>query len=382
MSMDIRKTHVFIFFISLFMLSSCGGNSSRKGEYSSVLYTPEYASGFTIKGAGGCESALLTTSNPWQDADSVDVELFVRRNGERIPDGFTGQVLEGDAKRIVAMSSTHIAMLDALGEADRIVGVSGIDFITNKTIRENKDEIADIGFDGNINYELLVSVNPDLVLLYGVTGASAMEGKLRQLRIPFMYVGDYMEESPLGKAEWIVALSEVIGKRAEGEKVFSGLPDRYDSLKGRVDSLNGKKPEVMINTPYSNAWFMPSDKSYMIQLIRDAGGNYVYKKNQGNSSIPVDIEEAYMLAVESDVWINTGVLNSLEELKAACPKFMDTECVRKGKVYNNNLRTTPSGGNDFYESAIVHPDLVLRDLIKIFHPDAVPEEFVYYKKLQ
>ena len=117
------------------------------------------------------------------------------------------------------MSSTHIAMLDAIGETGRVVGVSGIDYISNPDIQARRDSVGDVGYEGNINYELLLSLDPDLVLLYGVNGASSMEGKLKELDIPFMYVGDYLEESPLGKAEWLVALSEVIGNGRRAKSI-------------------------------------------------------------------------------------------------------------------------------------------------------------------
>ena len=157
-------------------------------------------------------------------------------------------MLEGDASRIEAMSSTHIAMLDAVGEAGRVVGVSGIDYISNPVIAANRNSIGDVDYEGNINYELLLSLDPDLVLLYGVNGASSMEGKLNELGIPFMYVGDYLEESPLGKAEWMVTLSEVIGKRNEGVKTFAGIPDRYNALKKKVAETVLDAPSVMLNT--------------------------------------------------------------------------------------------------------------------------------------
>lgn len=283
---------------------------------------------------------------------------------------------------IVAMSSTHIAMLDAIGETARVVGVSGLDYISNPDIQARRDSIGDVGYEGNINYELLLSLDPDLVLLFGVNGASAMESKLKELGIPFMYVGDYLEESPLGKAEWLVALSEVVGKRAKGEKVFADIPIRYNALKQKVSGAVLDAPSVMLNTPYGDSWFMPSTENYAVRLITDAGGDYIYKKNTGNSSTPIDLEEAYLLASEADMWLNVGMANTLDELKAACPKFADTRCVRNGYVYNNNARTNAAGGNDYYESAVVNPDLLLRDLVKIFHPELVEEDFVYYKQLK
>ena len=364
------------------VVAACGRKSVSLEDFDKPVYMLEYASGFDIQGADSKQSVLLTVTNPWQGADGIAVQLFIARDGETAPEGFDGQVLEGDAERIVAMSSTHIAMLDAIGEVDRVVGVSGIDYISNPDIQARRDRIGDVGYEGNINYELLLSLDPDLVLLYGVNGASGMEPKLRELGIPFLYVGDYLEESPLGKAEWLVVLSEVVGKRAEGEKVFAEIPVRYNALKQRVAENTLDAPSVMLNMPYGDSWFMPSTESYAVRLIKDAGGDYIYKKNMGNASTPIDMEEAYLLASAADMWLNVGMASTLGEVKAACPKFADTRCFRNGYVYNNNARTNAAGGNDYFESGVVHPELVLRDLIKIFHPELVEEDFVYYKRLK
>lgn len=382
--MELNRIKSFISLCLLIvLLAACSGKKAASlSDFSNQLYTPEYASGFSIKGADGYESSIITVTNPWQGADSITTQLFIARGGESAPEGFTGQVLEGDASRIVAMSSTHIAMLDAVGEAGRVVGVSGIDYISNPVIAANHDSIGDVGYEGNINYELLISLDPDLVLLYGVNGASSMEGKLNELGIPFMYVGDYLEESPLGKAEWMVALSEVVGKRTEGEQVFGGIPVRYNDLKKRVADTVLDAPSVMLNTPYGDSWFMPSTESYVARLVKDAGGDYIYKKNTGNASLPIDLEEAYKLTSEADMWLNVGMANSLDELRTSCPKFTDTRCFRNGSVWNNNLKTNVAGGNDYYESAVVNPDILLRDLVKIFHPELVEEDFVYYKQLK
>jgi len=377
------KTRSYAFLVLLpLLVAACTGRNSKIEDFNKAVYTPEYASGFSIRGAEGMASVIIESVNPWQGADSVATRLFVARNGEAAPAGFDGQILEGDAGRIVAMSSTDIAMLDAVDAADRVVGVSGIGFITNPGIQARRDSVGDVGYEGNINYELLLSLDPDIVLLYGVNGASPMEDKLSELGIPYMYVGDYLEESPLGKAEWLVAVSEIIGKRESGEKVFAEIPMRYNALREKVASCALDAPSVMINTPYGDSWFMPSTDNYVIRLINDAGGNYIYNRNTGNTSLPIDLEEAYLLTSQADMWINVGRAQSLDDVKAMCPKFTDTRCFRNGYVYNNNARTNAGGGNDFYESAVVNPDLVLRDLVKIFHPELVEEDFVYYKQLK
>lgn len=375
------------FFIAVFVVfgllsTSCKSKTSHLDDFNIAVYEPKYASGFDITGANGMESTLITVRNPWQGADSVTTTLFIARGNEQAPDGFTGQTIHDDARRIIAMSSTHIAMLEAIGETFRVVGVSGLDYVSNPHIQAGRDSIGDVGYEGNVNYEVLVSLKPDLVLLYGVNGASSMEGKLRELGIPYMYVGDYLEESPLGKAEWMVALAEIAGWRTNGENVFADIATGYNELKQKVADTTTETPSVMINIPYGDSWFMPSTGSYVARLIADAGGRYIYDKNTGNTSIPIDMEEAYLLTSQADIWINTGMANSLDELKTVCPKMADTRCVRNGNIYNNTLRTNAAGGNDYYESAVTNPEILLRDLVKIFHPELVEEEFVYYKQLK
>lgn len=374
---------LFFGFIALLAMTSCvGGKECSIEDFSKNVYVPKYASGFDIKGAVGRASTLITVTNPWQGADSVTTQLLIVRDGEAVPEGFAGQVLQGDAKRVVALSTTHIAMLDAVGAADAIVGVSGLDYVSNKSVQSRRDSVGDVGYEGNINYELLLSLDPDIVLLYGVNSANALAGKLSELGVPYMYVGDYVEQSPLGKAEWLVALSEIIGRRGAGEKVFADIPVRYDALRQKVAAAATAAPAVMVNTPYGDTWFMPSTQSYVVRLINDAGGNYLYGKNTGTASQSIDREEAYLLASKADVWLDLGVAATKEDVARMCPGFADTPCFRSGSLYNNNARTTPGGGNDYYEGGVVHPDILLRDLVKIFHPELVEEDFVYYRQLK
>ena len=153
----------------------------------------------------------------------------------------------------------------------------------------------------------------------------------------------------------------------------------------RLEKESGRQylgtPSVMLNVPYGDSCSCFNPK-LCSRLITDAGGRYIYQKNTGNASIPIDLEEAYLLASDADMWLNVGMANSLDDLKASCPKFTDTRCFKNGEVYNNNARTNTAGGNDYYESAVVNPDIVLRDLVKIFHPELVQEECVYYKQLK
>lgn len=138
----------------------------------------------------------------------------------------------------------------------------------------------------------------------------------------------------------------------------------------------------MFNTPWNDSWVMPSTQSYMAQLVADAGADYIYKENDSNSSTPIGLETAYGLIQKADYWINVGSAKTLDELKAVNPKFADAKAVHEKTVYNNNLRLTPTGGNDYWESAVVRPDVVLRDLIRIFHPKLVSDSLYYYRNLE
>lgn len=180
----------------------------------------------------------------------------------------------------------------------------------------------------------------------------------------------------------MVAVAEITGRREQGMETFAGIPARYEAIRRKVAGARLEAPAVMVNTPYAGSWFMPPQGSYITTLIADAGGELVYKADTGNTSVAIDLEEAYRLTSGADVWINVGSATSMEEIRRAYPKVADTECVARGMVYNNNLRSQPGGGNDYFESGVVEPDVVLRDLVKIFHPQLVEEDFHYYRKLQ
>lgn len=372
---------------------ACSGRKTfSAADFDREAYTPAYAAGFGIRGSGRNSTTLITVRNPWQGTRQEEQHLLVLHDDSPVPAGFDGQVVKAPVQRVVCLSSSHAALFDALGEIRRIKGVSGIDYISNPYIREHKlcGEVRDVGYDTNLDFELLAAMRPNIVLLYGVYGEnSVLTGKLRELKIPYIYIGDYLEPSPLGKAEWLMVAAELCGCPERGKEIFGGIEARYSAVVQRVrahiDSTYPDVvtlPKVLLNTPYRDNWFMPPARSYMVQLIRDAGGDTFTVSDDGNSSLPVDMEQAYLLAADADVWLNVGGCNSLAELKAQNPKFADIPAVRNGQVFNNNRRQTPAGGSDFWESGVTHPDLVLRDLAAILHPALGPDTLTYYKQLR
>lgn len=375
--MNFFARYIFCAFVALAMMS-CGGTGcgNHKGD---LLYSPRYATGFEIHAIGE-HSSVLTIKNPWQGAEGVELDLFIGRNGELPPEGFVGAVIEAEPSRVVCMSSTYVALIDTLGFIETVRGVSGAGYVSNPTIRTAYAEgrVADVGYDANIGYETIVAMQPDLVMVYGVAGDnSAMTNRLDDLGVTHFYIGDYVENHPLGKAEWVVAMAEIYGCRERGEEIFEGIASNYERLR-TLASGSEQKPSVMLNSPYRDTWFVPGDKSYLVTLINDAGAEYICAGNDSTVSRPISTETAYLYASRADYWLNPNQANTIEQLRAENPKFGDIPAVRNLNVYNCTARSTPEGGSDFWESGTLRADRVLADLIAIFNPEVAPDEGGYY----
>ena len=370
--------------IVVVLLASC--NNKEILRQTEPIYTPRYAEGFSIERDKASGEVLLCVKNPWQGAEDVRYYYPIDTLAP--------------SQRIVTMSSSHAAMLDAVGCSDRIVGLSGCRFIYNsdlcKKIAEGK--IGEVGYDSNFDFEKIHSLRADAVLLYGVSGeAKTITNKLDELRTPYLYIGEYLENNPLGKAEWVVALAYLCGVGEQGKEFFKGVEERYNALRNQKH-CSAYRPRVMLNLPYRDTWFMPPHNSYMVQLIEDAGGTYILTENGkrktenenfstlnsqlSTKSTPISLEEALVLAMKSDFWINLGQVASKAELCAVAPRFAEVDAVKFGRLYNNTKRTNESRGSDFWESGCVRPDLILADLVKILHYEAPTDSLYYYKKIE
>ena len=375
----IRTLNILLVVLTACMSVCCGvKNGGNNDLFTTLDYAPKEATGFAIY-TDSEGNKLLSVTRPWQ-GESPEVQTLAIFASEEAARGYRGQAIVGPAERVVCMSTSYVAMLDAIGLTEAIVGVSGKQYVQNERVRSNP-EVRDVGYDSSLDYEAMLLLDADLVVLYGVSAEnSAVTSKLRELRIPYIYLGDYTEQSPLGKAEWVVAIAEIMGCRERGEELFASIVERYEAVKESIVPTDNPR-RVMFNLPYQDVWYMPSDDSYMVRLIEDAGGEYIYKgKNPSAASKGISLEEAVELVSEADVWMNVGQCLSLDEVRAAAPLFAQMDVVLRGEVYNNNRRRGEGGGSDFWESAIVRPDVVLRDLVTILQGGS--EELYYHHKLE
>lgn len=286
-------------------------------------------------------------------------------------------VLARPAAKIVCMSSTHVACLSAIGADSAICAVSGVRYISDKAIRRRHSEtknaapaeirhpLYDIGYENTIDYERIISLAPDIVVAYSVSGAEPQYiSKLRSLGLTVLVLHDYSEDHPLGRAEYVRLFGAMTGRLEAADSLFTQVRDRYLSM-AVPDSPD--KVRVLINVPYSDAWYVPGKQNYMSRLVADAGGEILGAADGVSGSGMISLEQAYSLSAGADIWLNPGHCRSRRELASVHQLFPSFGPLAKGlPVYNNTLRVNSGGGNDFWESGAVRPDLVLEDLLDIF----------------
>lgn len=270
------------------------------------------------------------------------------------PDGGPADTLQ-PAARLVCMSSSYVGYLDAIGAVDAAVGVSGLAFLGNPAVKA-----AEVGYDAALDYETVARLRPDLFLTYSVSGAEPPSlAKLRELGIRVAVLSEHLENHPLARAEYVKFFGALTGRQAQADSVFSAVRDRYLSLV-QPEPLS----KVLVNIPYADQWFIPGGDNYMTRLIRDAGGEVLGAVPGRQASSVIDLETAYQYAWEADFWLHPGWCRTKAQLRGIHPLFAHFPVLEK-EVWNNTLQTTPGGGNRYWETGPVRPDLVLEDLTRI-----------------
>jgi iron complex transport system substrate-binding protein len=329
----------------------------------------------------------VTVINPWQGATDVNLKWNLVKRGDPIPAGLdSSSVIFVPVRNIICMSTTHVAMITALGEEESITGVSGTDFIyseiLNKKIREGK--IKDVGYETSLNRELILKISPDLVMMYGIGSESAgYMSKISELGIKVIFNADYLETDPLKKAEWIRLFGALYCKEHMADSILHSVSEDYEKIKNTVNQQITTRPSVLLGLPYKDTWFISPGNSFMSRLISDAGGDYLWSNTISEISMPYGIENVYVKAVNADYWLNTGSASSLDDITAMDERLSELKCFRDGKVFNNNNRVNEHGGNDYWETGSVYPNIIIKDIAKILHPDLFPAyNLIFYKKLE
>ena len=360
---------IISFFVSCIQKKSTGSNTQLLNHSRN-----QYSNGFEITDT--LDQRTIRVFNPWQRSNNIVLTYTL----SDFQNNSSKNCIKTPVKRVVCLSTTHIAMLSALGESDKIIAISGARLVTNSTVRSKieKKEIVDIGYEQNLNFELIASLKPDVIFAYGVSAdITNYVYKLSELGLTVVLVAEYLEASPLAKAEWLKFFGEFFDKREQAASLFDTIQKKYTYISGiALKTIN--KPYVMSGMPWSGSWYVSGNKSYQAKLIDDAGGNYIWNDLDSRESVPIDLERIFIKIKDVDYWINLSTAHSKADILAADERFATVKAFQNGNLFNNNARENPNGGNDYWEFGTCRPDIILSDLVKIFHQELLPDKKLYY----
>jgi iron complex transport system substrate-binding protein len=332
------------------------------------------------------EHSIVTIINPWQGAENINLTYHLVRRGTEIPEGLdSSSVIFVPLKKIICMSTTHIAMISALGEENSVSGVSGTGFIYSESLNMNIENglVADVGYEANLNKELILKISPDLIMMYGIGSESAgYLAKIKELGIKVIFNADYLEADPLSKSEWIKLFGALYCKEEKADSIFVSERETYDSIRLFINRNITDRPRVLLGLPFKDTWYISPGNSFVCKLIYDAGGEYLWQNTKSSVSMPYGIENVFLRALAADFWLNIGSINNKDDISAVDLRLSDLPCFKKGNLYNNNKRISQSGGNDYWESGCIYPHLILEDIASILHPGLFGDhEMVFYRKI-
>lgn len=345
--------------------------------------TIQYATGFRVAYQED-GTKLVEVLYPFQGATAGYKYLLVSK-GNTVPSH------EGDVRiiriplsSIVCTSTTHIPLLDYLNETDKLTGFPTTDYISSERARKRIDagKVQELGVDKGLNLERIAMLKPDMVLGYTMNSDYGQFKKIEDLNVPVAINAEYLERHPLGRAEWIKFMALFFNKEKEADSVFKTIEKNYLNTKALVDNA-AERPSVLSGVVYGDAWFLPGGQNYAAKLLRDGGCDYLWSNDSSNGFLELDFESVYERAYNADLWIGVGSFESMQEIRNADHRYARFRAYRENQVYTSNARRGAKGGSEFLELGYLRPDLILRDLVKIAHPELLEDhELFFHKKLE
>lgn len=377
----LRSFNYIFLCLAVLSVTACSTGSNKTDVISdsadsSVIV---YAKGFSIRYFSDYTQVIV--NNPWKSGLIYATYFLVKDTQTEVPEG--GVKILVPLKTIVPASVTHYEFLHLLGELNTITGICQADIVYNKEIKKGIEEgrITDLGDAFHINVEKVLQLSPSALMMSGYNQKDANLQRISQAGIPVIYNNEWMETSLLGRAEWIKFVAAFYDKSQLADSIFSNIENRYNDIKQKVTNIKDK-PGIMAGSNFRGTWYMPAGRSFMGQLFADAGSRYFYSNDTTTGSLPLNVEKVLRDFSDADIWLNCNFA-TLDELIKSDSKHALFKPVQTRQVYNFNKRMLPSGANDFWESAVARPDLLLSDVIAVLHPEILPDyELVYAEKLK
>lgn len=378
MSMKIYSKFLSVFLILIFIgCQNSTTNHSDEISYVSPESTIKYAKGFDIINFDNHTEIIINT--PWPDSDKTFKYAFLTAEQTlKNPSDFDAIVQIPIHKNIVT-STTHIPSLEVLGEVNSLVGFPDLDFISSEETRKRIDagKIINVGQNEILNTELIIELAPDVVIGFGMDGTNPSFPIIQKTGIPVLYNADWTETTPLGKAEWIKFFGVLYNKQKEADSVFKQIEKDYQNAKQLAKKAN-HKPMVISGALYKDIWYAPQGNSWAAKFIQDANGEYIWKNTTGTGSLSLNIENVLEQGIDADFWIGPAQFVDFKSLEKANEAYTKLKAFQTQEIYTYSLKKGETGGTVYFELASNRPDLVLKDLIKIFHPELLPDHDLYF----
>lgn len=367
--------------IFVLLLSACGGRSRTS------LHTEEKADTLHFEYAENIEVlkykdfTLVNLRNPWDTLKILHTYILADKSKpvpENLPEG---TIVRTPIEKALIYSSVHCSVLDDLGASHSIAGVCDYKYINLPFIKERKEKnvLTDCGSSLNPDIERIIDLNPDAILLSPFENNGGY-GRIEKLNIPIIECADYVETSPLGRAEWIKFFGLLAGKEKEAIEMFGNIEKEYNSLKAEVNATS-VRPTVITELKYNSAWYVPGGKSTIARLLSDAGADYIFKYTEGSGSVPLSFETVLDKGHNADFWLikyNQKTDKTYSEIASDYAPYCNFAAWKNRKIFACNTAYV-----NYYEESPFHPERLLENLIQIFHPEITDEsEYSYYSPLK
>jgi len=341
-----------------------------------------YAKGFSITDYG--DYKVIEVNNPWPDAGKTFRYALVKDKANFKSDESFDAVVQVPVQNLIVTSTTHIPSLDMLGETDKLIAFPNLNYISSEHTRQRiaEGKLTEIGNNESINTENVIDLQPDVMIGFAVTGNNKTYETLQRAGIPIVFNGDWTENHPLGKAEWIKFFGAFFDKNEVAAQLFSEIETEYTTVKQLAQTADNT-PTVLSGALWKDIWYLPEGKSWGAQFIADANGTYLWADSEGTGSIALNVETVLEKAQQADFWIGPGQFTAYSQLADAHKAYTQLDAYKNKNVYSFSSLKGETGGIIYYELAPNRPDLVLKDLVKILHPELVPEhEFYFFRALE
>ena len=327
-----------------------------------------HAKGFSIQNYQGF--SIVTVKNPWPKADKTYTYILKEKDGT-VPDSLKkNPIIPVPIQTIIVTSTTHIPSLEMLDEVNSLVGFPHADYISSEKVRTRIDagKVKELGNNHDLNTEVILDLQPNVIIGYGIDNKNPALDNLQQSGLKVMLNGDWNEETALGKAEWIRFFGALYGKQKQAEELFSKIETDY--LKTlEIAKSAAATPSILVGDMFEDRWYLPKGSSWGSQLIKQANGNYLWQQTSGTGSLSLSFETVFEKAKNANIWITSGQFSSLKEMTDANPHYAKFDAFANKNVFTFSRKKGKAGGVLYYELAPNRPDLVLKDLVKILHPE-------------